>query len=93
MIVLIEQFRVLSKTLEQYKATQFPVGSMVKYKNQFCIVSREDGCPPDHLPLRFENGNVWWKPLDECRRAKIQELPHYARRMKLQSAGFKCCTL
>lgn len=67
---VIDLFRTLSTGLNDYKNKFFPVGSEVRVEcsqfKGFGFVSRQDGCPPDRLPVRLENGNTWQYPIEAC---------------------------
>ncbi len=47
--------------------------------------------PADNLPVRLENGNVWWYHVAHCEpRRSVKNLPPSIRRTRLRMAGIKC---
>lgn len=84
-------FRKAEVELIQLRKAAFPVGSIVCVNgSNYGIVGREDGCPADQLPVRFENGNTWWKPVERCvRQTDVKLLPRWVRRMKLNHHGIQ----
>ena len=66
----LEQFRGARDWLIGYRDRTFQPGDSVWVRCQRYEgpgkVSREDGCPPDLLPVQVPNGNVWWYPLEAC---------------------------
>ena len=83
------QFRTIGIELEQKRDAMFPRWSLVKVESSYAITTTSDGCPPDKLALRFENGNVWWKHVERCERVDARTAPRSARRMLLEFRGFK----
>lgn len=90
------RFRTDAKSLEAFKDANFKSGTIVflrrndgRVDNYGLSAHPSDGCPPDMLLVRFENGNVWWKPLELVEPADIKTIPPWARRMKLHWAGYK----
>lgn len=61
---------------------------MVKHRGAWTIRVSDD-CAPDKVPLRFENGNIWWKPIEECQRVDALTAPRHAQQMKLRLRGYK----
>lgn len=53
----------------------FPIGCKVRYQG---IVGTVVGNVTCHgcLPVRFENGNVWDKPIRELTKMEVKELEH-----------------
>lgn len=71
----VKRYRHWQSRLERAKELIFKPGTKVvvncdRYRGPG-VVTREDGCPADHLPVRVPNGNVWWYPL-ECIRAQVE---------------------
>ena len=65
---LVSKFRAVNSALIQRKDAEFPWGAVVAHGHTYGIVTSWDGCPADKLALRFENDNVWFKPVEDCTR-------------------------
>lgn len=68
---LLAEFRERRDLLKSYRNQTFPSGTPVqvdckRYTGPGKVVDDPD-CPPDCLPVRVPNGNVWWYPLEACR--------------------------
>lgn len=86
------RWRELTRYIREWKDMEFPIGAVVyvncpQYKG-YGIVSADSDCRDDKLPVRLQNGNTWWYPVESCTRTKeMKQLPRYARRMKLEFHG------
>lgn len=94
MYLLALQVRTAGIQLQELKAAEFPRGCLVYVRapryTGYGIASIEDGCPPDQLPVRLENENVWWYPVECCSRVRdFKPVPHWIRRLKMKMAGMK----
>ncbi len=86
---LLHRIREDSRQLTEWKRHEYPIGCIVRVGDNYGLASAEDGCPPDKLPVRFENNNVWWKPLETISRVTdLKAIPPWVRRMKLRWAGY-----
>lgn len=89
---LLCRWREMTRLLREWKDSEFPIGSMVyvdcpRYQG-YGLVTADSGCRDENLPVRLENGNVWWYPVDACTRIRdMKSLPRYARRIKLEFHG------
>ena len=89
---LLGRWHELTRLIREWKDSEFPIGAVVyvdcaQYKGHG-IVSADRDCRDDRLPVRLQNGNVWWYPVEACTRIKdMKALPRYARRMKLEFHG------
>ena len=91
---LLCRWRELTKVIQERKAALFPVGAIVYVEcpqyNGYGIATADSDCRDDLLPVKLENGNVWWYPMECCQRiTDLTILPRYARRMKLQFHGLQ----
>ena len=87
----LEIFRHARDYLHSYREHEFPPGAIVRFEEQYGIATMNDGCPPDQVPITFENGNTWWKPMEKCERVRdVKTIPPYVRRMKMMWGGIKC---
>ncbi len=92
---MLTDYRMAQKRLQEYKDKEFPVGAVVHIAGvygepEWAIVGFTDGCPTDALPLLFESGNIWFRPLENCHRIRnMQDVPKSIRRLKLACAGIK----
>lgn len=72
-----ERYRTAKVELLQRNRLAFPLSSVVAVAcPQYTgpgIVTMEDGCPPDKVPVRLENGNVWWYPVEACKRVVLTD--------------------
>lgn len=88
------QARVL---LKYYTDCQFPPGTVVQITdvhNMICnwgIVTLDRDIPsPEFVAVRFENYNVWFKPVTLCFPVSNPRYwPRSIRRMKLRAKGYK----
>ena len=67
---LLGHYRDSRKELSDFKGWRFAPGTQVtvdceRYKGPG-VVAADYECPVDKLPVRLENGNVWWYPLEAC---------------------------
>lgn len=89
---LLCRWRETTRLLREWKDSEFPIGSMVyvdcpRYRG-YGLVTADSECRDENLPVRLENGNVWWYPVDACTRIRdMKSLPRYARRIKLEFHG------
>lgn len=86
---LVRKFRAVNAALIQRKDAEFPWGAVVAHGHTYGVVTSWDGCPADKLALRFENDNVWFKPVEDCQRIDVREAPRWVRRMKLSQRGYR----
>lgn len=68
--LLLREFNVLRKAVVRVVTLDFPVGCQVRYRGDVATVDSHHQRDADTLPLRFENGNVWDKPVNELERIK-----------------------
>jgi len=70
----------------------FPPGCVVRIGENWAIVvdrSPADSAA-DHIPLEFENGNVWWKHVLDIRRSDDRSRwPSWIATRKRRKAAFK----
>lgn len=69
-LALVDGYRNFAEALKQFRETKFKIGERVsvdagRYRGPG-IVASDSSCPPDQLPVRLENGNVWWYPIECC---------------------------
>lgn len=84
------QFRNIGMTLYEQRQNRFPNRCIVRLDNgQYGLATINDGCPPDKLPVRFENGNTWWKPIEQCTPIALKDAPRHVQRMKLELTGYR----
>lgn len=85
-IALRSIYRDTTAILRAERDKAFPFGSVVittQHGNQFGIVIKHGECPPDKLPILFENGNVWFKEFEEWTVVKSRALmPTWVKRWK-----------
>jgi hypothetical protein len=67
---ICEQFHRTHYALVLFKQRNFPIGSEVivsadRY-NGNGIVIKDYQCPPTSIPVKIENGNIWYYPLESC---------------------------
>jgi len=69
----------------------FPAGSVVRIENNWAIVvGQSNDVFSDKIPLEFENGNIWWKPVLALTRSDDRSLwPSWVVTRKRRAAGFK----
>lgn len=65
-------FRLLRENIKTQKQIEFPGGcgvfvSCPRYTGSGMVVHMDD-CPPDQLSVLLENGNVWYYPIEACKR-------------------------
>lgn len=92
---LARQFRNISFELVQFRKQAFPSGSIVHvYSPCYVghgIAAADSGCPADQVPVRLENGNTWWYPIEGVKRVTdLKSIPSSVRRMKFEFHGLKC---
>lgn len=71
----VRRYRHWQSRLERAKELIFKRGTKVvvnceRYQGPGVVVLNSE-CPPDRLPVRIPNGNVWFYPL-ECIRAQVE---------------------
>lgn len=82
-------FRVLAVELGEYKDKHFPIGAEIvvyvtapRYEG-FGIAVKTCDCPPDHVPVRLENGNVWHYPIEGVvQNDEGEKWPAWIKRLK-----------
>jgi hypothetical protein len=67
---LLIKYCVAKNELTEWKDKTFPIGSKV-YVNApryigDGIVAKDSMCPMTQLPVKLENGNIWWYSLETC---------------------------
>ena len=73
-------------------ARELPVGCFVTVLQPgHCgIVVQDPNCLGGQVPILFENGNVWWKPVAWLTRVRdLRKVPAPVRCLRLQQAGYK----
>jgi len=85
----LEAFRVSQNELLLHRALKYPRGCVVRVKGQIGTVVLDGECPADCIPVRFCNGNTWFKPLEEVHRAFPQSLTPAERQDALKAKGIK----
>lgn len=84
--------RTLADAAESIRR-QFPQGSFVKvdaptFHGVGFLDWRDYTGPYDKLPVKIENGNVWWYHIAHCERvADVKTAPRAIRRLRLLCAG------
>ncbi len=90
LLAAARQYEELHKRLIHLRDSQFPLRSAVRVNGKIDgIVTRQDGCPPNLVPVLFENGNTWWKHVRECERLEWTKANPRLRLMRLRMAGIK----
>ena len=64
-------FRAIAEDLRRFRQTWYPAGKVVQvecgqFKGYGITAGQDDSAPADQLPVRLENGNVWWYPIECC---------------------------
>lgn len=96
MIAALAAYRSAAKELNAIKEQKFPGGTLCRYQTTYVVIVLGDGCPPDKVACLFENGNTWWKPMEEVtpvRREDMTKLPRQLRRLVMYRAGYKTLPL
>lgn len=70
---LVARYEVACDELKLFKRDTYKPGMPVevdtdRYRGPG-IVALDGACPPNQLPVRLGNGNVWWYPIQDCRPA------------------------
>lgn len=77
---LAKDYRAIGDRLRAYKNHRFQVGSHVQVNDPkftgIGVVTLEDACPPDKLPVILESGNTWWYPIENCTRVAPSTCDH-----------------
>ncbi len=74
----IDTYRKANELLRSYRKENYPRDTVVQvdhpgqFQGQGIVVDKFE-CPPDHLAVRISNDNVWWYPIDKCRRIPKSE--------------------
>jgi hypothetical protein len=71
---LIKKYHAVHQELRDIREKEFPFGIKVfvdcpQYKGPG-TVDLKVSVPLDMLPVKLENGNTWYYPLEACRRAE-----------------------
>ncbi len=83
------EFENIKQWLRDYADHHFPAGCVVKVHNSrysgYGIVSRMENCPPTHLAVMVESGNVWFYHLDTIvvRETRPNRWPNWIRVYKI----------
>lgn len=86
----VRAYRTMRDRLLEARAAEFKSGRGVRVVsdryNGYGMVVDDDGCPPDQLAVKLENGNTWWYPLEGCSLANRGTCPPWLQRlMKFES--------
>lgn len=67
---VLENYRKATCALRRFRAETFPTGSRVRVDavnyEGFGVVDADSRCPITHLPVKLQNGNVWYYDLTDC---------------------------
>lgn len=75
------------KLLLELKNMEFPVGCAVVLTGGAQGMVVGEWTTPNQLAIRFENGNVWHKSIDECERIPWAQANSAIRLIKLRRHG------
>lgn len=76
--------------MERYKSGQFVRVNDARFRGIGMVSAYSSEVPPHKLPVRLENGNVWWYDLESIVEiVAAKEVPRSVRRMKLRWHGYK----
>lgn len=81
----LRQYQNTKQRLTEARQREFPSGRGVRVINEryngYGMITDDDGCPPDQLAVKLENGNTWWYPLDDCSLANRDTCPPWLQRL------------
>ena len=76
--------------LARYKSGQFVLVNDDRFKGIGMVCAYSSEIPPHKLPVRLENGNVWWYDLESIVEVvAAKDAPRLVRRMKLRWSGYR----
>lgn len=88
---LAEQARELERVAREARDAAFPENAVVDVLGMpdsviTGIVHRDRECPPDKIPLYFENGNIWYKHVTICRlrQGGVKNWPRWVKNYRLR---------
>lgn len=91
---LVENYKNAVANLEAYRVKNFKSGAFVevncdRYRG-FGFVVVDYGAPPHVIPVKLQNGNTWWYPMEAVSLVKdIKSVPNSIRKSKLKHYGYK----
>lgn len=85
LLTRLTTYRKYREWLKEARETEFKTGRPVRVINErfngYGLVTTDENCPLDWLPVKLENNNVWWYPLEDCSLAKRDNCPPWLQRM------------
>lgn len=88
---VLAMYRLGIELMQTRNNKEYPPGSFVRHEsNNQCQVVRDGACPPDKVALLFENGNVWWKSIEEItEKIPRRKIERSLRQTVLKRRGYK----
>jgi hypothetical protein len=80
---MVQTYLSAEKILYELRDKEYPVFSVVRMTNGTVgVVMKNEACPPNKLPIKFENDNTWFKDLSlvACRIDNKKLWSNWARR-------------
>ena len=85
----LEANNEVKRLLRDKLLREFPLGSIVLHGNNTTIRVSDCNVTVGCIELRFENGNVWWKPYTECTSVVYRDLDDQAKRIARRIRGMQ----
>jgi hypothetical protein len=94
LLELVEAYKTAVTNLDAYRVKTFRSGMFVKVNcdryHGYGFIVRNSDCPPHVVPVKLENGNTWWYPIESVMPVEAaKSVPRSNRRSKLKHHGYK----
>lgn len=92
---VLSSYRQSASTLREFNQSRYRTGQFVRvddprFKGVGMVAPRSSEIPPDLVPVRLENDNVWWYRIESIRETvPAKDAPRQLRRMKLRLNGYR----
>jgi hypothetical protein len=70
---LVRDYRNADELLRECRMRLFPYGCIARHGSADVLIVDDSECPPNQVACKFENGNVWWKPITDVTRIAYGE--------------------
>lgn len=92
---IVASYHAAVKSLHEYRTARYKSGQFVRvndarFKGVGMVCAYSSEIPPNKLPIRLENNNVWWYDLESIVEiVPAKDAPRSVRRMKLRWNGYR----
>jgi hypothetical protein len=94
---LMRNYHEVVSKVEEWKARHLRPGMFVKVNDTrfrgHGFIVMNSGCPVHEVPVKLENGNVWWYPVESLTPVTtLRSVPRSVRHARLRHHGYKPIT-